>query len=72
MPNRASSLISKDQGFTRQFPITRWFSSIEERVEIETRFEQHQQERQWLASGVVRQCRREGQEIAEFEEQLQK
>jgi superfamily II DNA helicase RecQ len=72
MPDRASSPISEDQGFTRQSPITGRFSSMEERVEMETRFEQHQRERQWLASGVVRQRRREGQEIAEFEEQLQK
>jgi superfamily II DNA helicase RecQ len=45
---------------------------LERQDEIETVFERQQQERQWLASKVTRQCREEGQEIAEFEEQLRK
>jgi hypothetical protein len=45
---------------------------LERQDEIETVFERQQQERQWLVSKVTRQCREEGQEIGEFEEQLRK
>jgi hypothetical protein len=45
IPKRASSPVSKDQGFTRQSPIPGWFQGNQE-VEMQTRFEQQQQERQ--------------------------
>ena len=41
-------------------------------MQMQMTFEQQQRERQWLASNVTRQCREEGQEIAEFEEQLRR
>jgi hypothetical protein len=47
IPKRASSPVSKDQGFTRQSPIPRQFQEDnKEEIEIQTRFEQQQQERQ--------------------------
>jgi len=59
--NRASSPISEDQGFTRRSPIPGRFQGVEvEEAEMEAQFEQQQREREWLASGVVRQRRQEG------------
>ena len=45
---------------------------MQEDIQIEAMFEKQQRERQWLASQVTKQHREEGQEIAEFEEQLRK
>ena len=73
IPRRASSPVSEDQGFTRRSPIPgRFQEEDKEEIEMQTRFEQQQQERQWLVSNVVRQRQAEGQEVAEFEEQLGK
>ena len=72
MVERASSPVSEDQGFRSQSPIPGRFQGEEEELRMQTQFEQQQRERQWLASSVVRQRRKEGQEIVEFKEQLQK
>lgn len=71
-PNRPSSPVSEDQGFTSQSPILGRLQRGEEEVQMQTMFEQQQDERQWIASNVTKQRREEGQEIAEFEEQLKK
>lgn len=69
---KASSPVSEDQGFSKQSPIPGRFQEEQEEVEMQGRFEQRQQERQWLVSHVVKQRQSEGQEVAEFEEQLGK
>jgi hypothetical protein len=47
IPRRASSPVSKDQGFTKQSPIPgRFQEDNKKEIEIQTRFEQQQQEKQ--------------------------
>jgi len=41
-------------------------------MEMQAMFDKQERERQWLALRVTKQHRQEGQEIAEFEEQLRK
>ena len=45
---------------------------MQEDIQMQGMFEKQQRERQWLASQVTKQHRKEGQEISEFEEQLRK
>jgi hypothetical protein len=79
-----SSLASQDQGFTNHSLISRRISrhrdiydkdtkeNMQEGIQIQAMFEKQQQERQWLATNMTKQHRKEGQEVAEFEEQLQR
>ena len=75
-----SSPISEDGGFINQSPIpgrnlqeeVQEMQEIQEDIQMEAMFEKQQRERQWLASQVTKEHRKEGQEIAEFEEQLRK
>jgi hypothetical protein len=78
-----SSPISEDGGFINQSPIPRRFHLQEDLpddlqnktqgdTQMEAVFEKQQRDRQWLASQVTKQHQEEGQEIAEFEEQLRK
>src|SRR5450432_4702286 len=71
-PNVLSSPVSEDQGFMNHSPIPGRFQTSQDDMEMQTMLEQQQRERQWLASSITRQCREEGQEIAEFEEALRK
>lgn len=71
-PNMPSSAVSEDRGFMNHSPIPGRFQTSQDDIEMQTMFEQQQRERQWLASSITRQCRQEGQEIAEFEEALRK
>src|SRR5450432_4878580 len=71
-PNVPSSPVSEDQGFMNHSPIPGRFQTSQDDMEMQTMLEQQQRERQWLASSITRQCREEGQEIAEFEEALRK
>jgi superfamily II DNA helicase RecQ len=66
------SQISEDQGFMQHSPIPGRFGSSPQDIEMQMTFEQQQRERQWLVSSNTKQCRSEGREVAEFEEQLKK
>jgi hypothetical protein len=73
-----SSLVSEDGGFINQIPIPGRHlqeevqDKMQDDIQIEAMFKKQQRERQWLASQVTKQHQEEGQEIAEFEEQLRK
>jgi hypothetical protein len=73
-----SSPVSEDGGFINQIPIPGRHlqeevqDKMQDDIQIEAMFEKQQRERQWLASQVTKQHQEEGQEIAEFEEQLRK
>ena len=78
-----SSPISEDRGFIDQSPIPGRFhlqedlqddlqNKMQGDIQLQAVFEKQQRDRQWLASQVTKRHREEGQEIAEFEEQLRK